>query len=325
MKFNRKSKIELDDTPVPDVFIVNNMKSLQATDLKVYMYILYLLKNLDEFDEETIMKGLDITKEELTTSLEVLQAEELITKNNQGYNLVDLKEVEINKSYSPKFETKVNRQSALEVSRKAAAEAISDSFFNGVMTLGWYTDIGILFKNYSFSEDVMIALFQYCKERRALNKRYVYAVAETWHNGGVKTFEQLEAFLEKYEKFTKIKNKIAKDMRIRREFSKYEESYIRKWIEEYDYDFDIIEEALKRSTSTTNPSIKYIDAIISSWHSKGIKTVEEIEASDAKKAEEKNTETDSKKTSNNTTAKKKSYQNYSQREYDNYDEFYDDV
>ena len=44
MKFIMKNKLELDDTLVPDLFIVNNMKNLQGNDIKVYMYILYLLK-----------------------------------------------------------------------------------------------------------------------------------------------------------------------------------------------------------------------------------------------------------------------------------------
>ena len=78
------------------------------------------------------------------------------------------------------------------------------------MSLGWYTDISAMFENYSFSEEVMIALFHYCQERKALNKKYVHAVAESWFNGGVKTFEQLEDFLENYDNIQKIKQKITK-------------------------------------------------------------------------------------------------------------------
>lgn len=323
MKFIQKNKLELGDTLVPDLFIINNMKTLQTIDIKVYMYILYLLKKSNEIEPEIIAKGLEISINELNTSLEILQAEELIIKTSQGYMLTDLKELEINKSYTPKFETKVNRlQSETERKRIAAATAINESFFNGVMTLGWYTDIGNLFKTYAFSEDVMIALFQYCKERKALNKKYVYAVAETWHNGGVKTFEQLENFLDKYDKFTKIKQKIVKSLGLGRNLSKYEEAYIQKWLEEFNYEFDIIEEGLKRSTSTSNPSLKYIDAIITSWHSKGFTTVEEINDAEVQpKAVEKPKE--EKRIVSDT--KKKSYQSYSQREYDSTDDFYDEI
>ena len=318
MKFIHKNKMELNDTQVSDLFILNNMKTLQANDIKLYIYILYLLKNDGEIDQAAIVKELGISANDLRNSFETLQAEELLIKTSQGYNVVDLKEVEINKSYTPKFETKLNRQqSELERKRIAAASAINESFFQGVMTLGWYTDIANLFKSYSFSEEVMIALFQYCQERKALNKKYVYAVAETWNNGGVKNFEQLETFLEKYEKMTKIRQKISRLLGLGRNLSTYEEAYVDKWIDVYKYEFDIIEEGLKRSTSTSNPSLKYVDAIITSWYNKGFKTVKEIEDSESKG----NTSAKPRSTTNN----KKDFQKYVQREYENMDDFYDQV
>ena len=58
MKFIMKNKLELDDTLVPDLFIVNNMKNLQGNDIKVYMYVLYLLKKGDEIDLDNFSKRL---------------------------------------------------------------------------------------------------------------------------------------------------------------------------------------------------------------------------------------------------------------------------
>ena len=323
MKFIQKNKLELGDTLVPDLFIQNNMKSLSGNDIKVYMYILYLLKKGADVDSDIIVKDLGLSNDEVKTSVEVLQAEGLLQKTTRNVIVVDLKEMEINKTYTPKFDNRQKKyENVIDEKRKAAVDAICESFFNGLMTFNWSTDIGNLFNMYSFSEEVMIVLFQYCKERKALNRKYVFAVAETWHNGGVKTFEELESFLDNYDKFNKIKQKISRALNLGRSLSKYEEVYVKKWIEEYGYDFDIIEEGLKRSTSTTNPSIKYIDAIISSWYKKGFKTVEEIEENESpklmpdKKIEAKRTISDN---------KKKSYQSYSQREYDSTDDFYDDI
>ena len=323
MKFIQKNKLELGDTLVPDLFIINNIKSLSGTDIKVYLYILYLLKKGADVDSDMIMKELELTNEEVKTSVEVLQAEGLLQKTTRGVLVIDLKEKEINKSYTPKFDNRQKKyENVIDEKRKAAVDAICESFFNGVMTFNWSTDIGNLFNMYSFSEEVMIALFQYCKERKALNRKYVFAVAETWYNGGVRTFEELESFLDNYDKFNKIKQKISRALNLGRNLSKYEEVYVKKWIEEYNYDFDIIEEGLKRSTSTTNPSIKYIDAIITSWYKKGFNTVDEIlESEKPKSTAEKKPET--RKTASDS--KKKSFQSYSQREYDSSDDFYDDI
>jgi len=308
--------MELSDTNISDLFILNYMNSLQGLDIRLYLYILFALKNNMELEISALSKQLGVTESEISNSLDVLQAEELITKNSQGFIVVDLKDVEVNKSYIPKMEPKVNRvQSELERKRMAAASAINESFFQGIMSLGWYTDIGTLFKNYSFSEEVMIALFHYCRERKALNRKYVYAVAENWYRGGVKTFEQLEEFLESYDNIQKIKQKIQKALRLNRNFTKYEEQYIDTWIKDYKYEFDIIEEALKRTVARSNPSLKYVNAILTNWHKKGFKTLDDIKNEGQIEAESKGTASKS----------KPKYQNYEQREYDDIESFYDNV
>ena len=217
------------------------------------------------------------------------------------------------------MEPKINRvQTELERKRIAAAEAINESFFQGIMSLGWYTDIGTLFKNYNFSEEVMIALFHYCQERKALNKKYVYAVAENWYKGGVKTFEQLEDFLESYDIIQNIKQKIVKALRLNRNITKYEEQYINTWVKEYNYDFNMIEEALKRTVTASNPTISYINAILTNWYKKGYKTKEDLQ-------KEKNGETKDKKYVKSTSKNDSKYKNYEQREYEDLESFYDEV
>lgn len=324
MKFSQKSKLELGDTSVCDQFILNNMITLEGIDIKVYIYILYLLKQNEEIDMPTLAKKICVKEQELEISLDRLQTEGLIIKNSQGFLVVDLKEQEINKSYIPKMETKVNRvQSETERKRIAAASAINETYFNGMMSLGWYTDIGTLFKNYCFSEEVMIALFNYCRERNALNKKYVYAVAESWYNNGVKTFEQLEEFLESYDAIQKIKQKISKSLRLNRNLTKYEEQYVANWIKEYEYNYDLIEEALKRTVSVANPSISYINGILTNWYKKGIKNVNDLKEDISKistvqqKAYVKSNVA--------TTKAKVSNQNYVQRVYDDLESFYDNM
>ena len=319
MKFVRKNKLELSDTLVPDLFILNNMISLEGIDVKLYLYMLFLSKSSSEIEIDTLIKKMCITQQELSFSLDRLQAEDLIVKTSQGFSIVDLKEVEVNKSYIPKMETKINRvKTELEAKRVAAAEAINESFFQGIMSLGWYTDIATLFKNYNFSEEVMIALFHYCQERKALNKKYVYAVAENWYKGGVKTFEQLEDFLESYDIIQTTKQKIVKALRLNRNITKYEEQYINTWIREYGYDFNIIEEALKKTVNAANPSIIYINAIISNWHKKGYKTLDEVQ-------NENNQEQVENKYNKKTNMQDNKFKNYEQRSYDDLESFYDNI
>ena len=313
MKVVHKSKMQLGDTQVPDLFILNYMNNLEFVDIKLYLYFLYIQKNSIDFDISELSKSICVTEQEIKLSIERLQTEGLILKNANGFYVNDLKEAEINKTYIPKMEPKINRaQSEVEKKRIAAAEAINESFFQGIMSLGWYTDISTMFKNYSFSGEVMIALFQYCQERKALNKKYVYAVAENWYNGGVKTFEQLEEFVEDYEENQKIRQKIVKSLRLNRNLTKYEEQYVNSWIKDYNYSFDIIEEALKRTVSVSAPSISYINGIIKNWHKKGYKNIDDVRGEVAVKPK-------------STAQPKSKYQNYDQRTYDDLESFYDNM
>ncbi len=321
MKIVQKEDIELSDTLVPDLFILNLLPVLEGIDVKLYIYMLLVSKKGMNFDVKEIAKKFSVTEQDISFSLDRMQIEGLIEKNTEGYYIKNMKSEEICKSYTPKIETKkTKQQTETEQKRIAAATAINESFFQGLMSLGWYTDIGDMFEKYKFSEEVMIALFHYCKEKKSLSRKYVYVVAESWYNGGVKTFEQLEEYLEKAEKTQKIKQKILKALRLNRNFTKYEEQYIDKWVNEYKYDFDIIEEALKRTVSKTNPSINYINGILNNWYTKNIKTVEDIQ-----KESKVTTNRTSKSKSNGVDKIVTKYQNYEQRNYDDLESYYDNV
>lgn len=320
MKFVQKSSLELGDVVLPDLFILNYMPQLESIDVKIYLYILFLSKKGLEIDKPDLAKKLGITEQELSFGFERLQAEELLVRTTHGYNISDIRENEINKTYIPKIEPRRTKvQTERDRKRIAAASAINESFFQGVMSLGWYTDISAMFENYSFSEEVMIALFHYCQERKALNKKYVHAVAESWYNGGVKTFEQLEEFLENYDNMQKIKQKISKALRLNRNLTKYEEQYIDTWVKDYGYDFDVIEEALKRTVNKSNPTISYVNGILVNWHKKGFKNVKDIEN------ENSASHTESKSSYKRATGTKTKYQEVSQREYTNLESFYDNM
>lgn len=322
MKYVEKSKIELSDILVPDLFISNYMLGLDEHSLKLYLYMKFMAKNKIDIKEEQIAKKLGIGKVEYEKAIKQLETEELIIKLEDGFSFVDIKEQELNKTYIPKLKPKSDgRKTAVEKKRIAAASAINETFFQGIMTLGWYVDISTLFEKYMFDEDVMIALFQYCQERNALRKNYVFKVAETWYKGNVKTFEQLENYLEEQDKVNKVKTKIKRILRITRNFTEYEEEYINKWINEYKYEFDVIELALKKTVQKmTNPTINYTNAIIANWHEKGFKNLQDVMEENSKVT--KQMVTQAKKSSSTSTLKHK---NYEQRKYDDLESYYDNM
>ena len=315
MKISSNENLNLSDTLVPDLFIINKMNKLGENELKVYLYFLYLKKKNEDFTEKDICFNLDISKEILALTIDNLCEEKLMIKNIDGYTLIDLKEAKINEDFEPSASEMVSsEESEEEKNRMVAAEAINDSFFNGMMPYAWYTDIGELFNKFEFESDVMIALFQYCFERKALNKKYVYAVAETWSKGNIKNFDELEKYFDELSKLQKIVNKICKALGLNRELTKYEKEYVNKWVNEYNYDFKMIEHALKKTVNKTNPSINYVNGILKNWYEKGY-----VKPEDTEKEEIRPTLNTKVKDKNDSIK----FKSFSSADFENLESFYD--
>lgn len=325
MKFVEKKNREFTDILIPSIFVSNNMPSLDEISIKTYLYIIFLAINNIDFELEDMAKKLGVKRVEIEKALDTLESEELVLKTMEGYEILDVKEQEINNTYMPKLKPKLSEEkSIVERKRMAAISAINDSFFQGIMALSWYIDINTLFEKYNFDEDVMIALFHECAERKALKKNYVFKVAESWYKGGVKTFEQLEDYQKKSEDMNKLKTKIKSKLRFNRAFTEYEEQYISQWIEEYGYTFEEIDYAIKKTLNKGTPSIGYINGILRNWNEKGYKTIKDILTAEENMTKDKmiNGEIKKQTKDNNSNLKHK---NYEQRKNVNLNEYYDNL
>ena len=108
-----------------------------------------------------------------------------------------------------------------------------------------------------------------------------------WSKSKIKTYEELEDYFSKQEKINGLKKEITSKLGIYRQLNAFEEEYILKWTDEYGYNMDIIELALKRSVLKSNAGFKYYDDILSDWHVKGLTTPEQVNAYTASIVEKK--------------------------------------
>lgn len=321
-------KVEIKDknilfsyTELADIFFTEYLSSAKGDYVKVYLYMLFMAKHNREIKLNDMSKSLSLNFNIIKEAITYWEKEGVVTKKTNSYVLNDLQELELHKLYKPKItispedlEKKQKNQY-----RAQAIEDINNNFFNGIMSPSWYYDIELWFKKYGFSEQVMIALFNYCYEKSALNRNYVQTVATSWSNSNVKTYADLEKYDEKKSKLNKIGKSIAKKLGFKRDLSEYEQEYIERWILTYGYSLEIIELALKRSTSKTNPTFDYFDKIITDWHERNLKTIDEINKY-LENAKQKNQFI---KNVNNNKAS--NYNNYTQRNYDNFDSLYANI
>jgi len=304
------------NTNLPDVFITEYLSAAPGDYIKVYLYLLFLSKYDKDIKLNDLSKKIALPLPVIQEAIKYWEEAEVLTKKGTGYIVNNIQEIELNKLYSPKITVSKESIQNMEKdkSRSNAIEAINNMFFQGIMSPSWYSDIDLWFKKYEFDEQVMLALFRYCFEKSALHRNYVKTVAEAWHGNNIKTFAELDEYYENQEKLNKIKKNITKKLGLTRNLTQYEEAYVEKWLQEYKYNLEIIELALKKTTSKSNPNFDYIDKIITDWHERKLLNSEDV----------KNYLLDFKKKTNQIKEleKKTGYQNYDQRNITDFDSFY---
>jgi len=303
-------------TELPDVFFTEYLYQASSDSIKVYLYMLFLSKYNKDIKVNDMSKALALPYNSIQESIKYWESQGVLTKKANGYIVNNIQEIELHKLYSPKVtQTKEElEKSAQNQTRSKAIEHINNHCFNGVMSPSWYNDISLWFKKYSFDDQVMIALFEYCFNRSALHRNYIQTVADAWAKSNIKNYNDLESYYEKQESMSKIKKSISKKLGLNRGLTQYEEAYIEKWIVDYKYDLNIIEIALKKTTSKSNPNFEYLNKLISDWFDRNLKSPSDVQAY---LLDEKNKSKNIKE-----LAKKTGYNNYEQRNYDNLDSLY---
>lgn len=303
-------------TTLSDVFFTEYLCETPGDYIKVYLYLVFLSKYNKEIKINDFSKKLSLPIKLIEEAFSFLENLNLITKKGNDFIVNNLQEIELHKLYTPniglskeKIEDNAKKQSVAKM-----IEAINSTFFQGIMSPSWYNDIDLWVKKYKFDEEVMLALFRYCFEKSALHRNYVATVAEAWYANNIRTFDDLDEYFEKQEKLTKIKKEICKKLGLNRKLTQYEEAYVEKWISEYNYPFEVIELALKKTTSKTNPNFDYLDKMISDWYDKNLSRADDVKKyllefkNKTKKVQE--------------LQKKTNYNNYDQREITNFDDLY---
>lgn len=303
-------------TELPDVFFTEYFSQANGDYIKVYLYMFFLSKHGKDVKINDLSKILSLDFKTIQDAIKYWEDNGVITKKTTGYIINNLQEIELHKLYKPKVSLSADaiKENSKNQYRAKAIETINNQFFQGLMSSAWYSDIELWFKKYGFDEEVMVALFRYCFNRSAMHRNYIQAVADGWKMKNIKTFNDLEIDSQKQEKLNLLYKSVSKKLGYNRPLTQYEQAYIEKWSTDYGFSFEIIEIALKKTTSKSNPNFDYLDKLLSDWHDRGFKTTLEIEnfLSNLKQ----------KKKDIKELEKKTGYQNYNQRKYDNLDNLY---
>lgn len=288
MVFDTNLSLLYSDSPIPDVFISEYLPSLESDFVKVYIYCVFICKHKINITSDEIAKKLELQSVRVREALSRLEEVGLISRgiNENVITIIDLKEREIKKLYRVKNTSSPDDavcNTDRSKRRSRFISSINNAFFQGVMSPSWYMDIDAWFDKYQFEEDVMYALFKHCSDYKGLSRQYIAKVADNWHNKNIKNSFDLDRYSMEAQKTRDIRGKIMKKLRKQGYLTEYEDAYVERWVIEFGFSFEIIELALKRTTSARNPSFEYINKILTNWHEKGYKTRDEIMSAEENK------------------------------------------
>lgn len=312
MKLEQKDKqILFSTTQIPDIFFAEHMSNMPGDYLKIYMYLMFLSKYGKEVKINDLAKRLNLPLNVVNEGIKYLETNKLILRKLQGYLIVDLQEETLHELYKPNIRTTPEKveENAKNKDRLKLITYLNNRYFQGVMGPTWYDDIDKWLTEYKFNKEVLITLFDYCNNKGALHRNYVQVVADSWKANNITDLGALENYYIEQEKTMKIKKSIAKKLGRHSGLTEFEEGYIDKWVNEYNYGMDVIELVLKRSNIRANTSFEYLDNIIKDWHERNLKTPAEVtEFLEKRKQLSKDTK---------DLSKKVKKENFEQRQYSN--------
>lgn len=314
-----ETSILFSTTSIPDVFFTEYLASASGDFIKVYLYLIFLAKHNKEIKLTDLSKALGLEFKTIQSACTYWENAGAITKKPTGYIINPLQEIELQKLYKPKLSLspKDLEKNAKNEYRAKAIENINSLYFQGMMSPSWYNDINLWFTKYGFNEQVMLALFDYCFNKSALHKNYIQTVADAWAKNNIKTFTDLDHYFQKQDKLNAMKKNICKKLGFHRSLSQYEEAYVEKWTVEYGYGMDVIDIALKKTASKSNPNFEYINKLLSDWNERNFKTPSEIENFMQEMKQKTQTTKE--------LEKKASFHSYDQRKYEDLDSLYSNL
>lgn len=279
MNFEKNWSMTFEDMNIPEVFITEYLASADGNYVKIYLYCTFLCKHGGEITPLDLSKKLSLPLATVEQGLKYWEDNMVLTRKQKSFILNDLKMQEVNKLYTPKLTSSPEdaiKNTERNIRRTQVINSINAMFFQGAMSPTWYTDIDLLFTKYNFDEDVVTSLFRYCFDRGALHRKYLFTVADAWAQNNIRTIDDVERYYDQFEKMNQLKKSISKKLGFVRKLTEYEEAYISKWTADYNYNLDVIDLALKKTTSKTNPSFDYIDKILTDWHERKLSNPTQI-------------------------------------------------
>ena len=266
-------------TPVSNVFIEKYMPNARGEFIKVYLLLLkYNVSGEMGVSSSIIATTLNILESDVINAINywsdegVMEIVPIDKMGNFNIEFVDLSKEDTSKNKEVNLLQALNnnsRKDMLSEIERLLGRPLSPVEMTNY--LSWEED-------YNLSTELTLLLLEYYIQRGKTDYRYLNKIAQSWHEMKITTLEQAQHYITMNEdKWVKIRH-ILKYLGINNtEIMKPQEKMLEKWIVDYGFTLDVIEEACNRCFKRLNRAeFKYIDGILSNWNKNNLRTLEAI-------------------------------------------------
>lgn len=299
---------DLGTTSVENLFINHYLPKAPGDFVKVYLLGLkFCFHNDDSFSNEMIAKTLDLLESDVLKAWDYWQEQGIISikEDNEKRTIISflsIKEVVLNKSSLAQAIPIKSSAQELVQSRKnkriREMHNIIEKMYGRPLSPVEMKLYKEWMDDYSFTPEVIVLLLEDCFNRGHSEMAYIKQVALNWYNGGVKKPEDAEKYMmhhkEKWEKYYKIMSALG----LKRPPTKKEVELMDKWFSTYQMGLEIILEGCSKTIAISQPNFSYIDKVLSDWHKKGFKTLDQVREEEPQTPRKKTSSKNSKKSTN---------------------------
>lgn len=317
--FLEEIKIDLQDTPVENIFITDFMPLADGTYVKVYLLGYKYAndkENSSSFNNQTIAKNLKIPLSDVLNAWTFWESQGIVKKYkaedeyNYSVEFMNLKQLYVDKIYkhlsasssvpllSKENKNYVNNNDLIELNKDEEFVQMHkeiEKIFGKFVNISDKRKINQWQRQYDLSPEMIIQAFSYCvnnKKKRSMS--YIEKTIAAWNRAGVTDLDTLAEFLETKEERYFIYSRISQSLGfMNRALTEGEMTTIDKWFDDFGFSKEMVLKALENSTKISSPNISYFDAILEKWYEKGFKTPEDI-VDDRKSVAKKDTPTEKK-------------------------------
>lgn len=272
--------------PLPLEFINKYMLSANATYVKVYLYgLAKCYEGEEDITNEMIAQALDILETDVSKAWRYWKKAGLVHSEGKGVLVFDpmpapqTKEAPVNEK-----ETSFKNSSMKEISKAMGINPkmketvnLAEQLLKKPLSQREITSLYTFMQEYSMSQEMVLALLEYCVTLDKTSFSYIEKVAQGWNEQGITTLREATKVLNRLTKEMNMVKKCKKIFGLEREFSQTEKNYISHWVSELSMSEAMIRSAYEKTVSNTGKiSMPYMNSILKSWFEKGIKTVSQI-------------------------------------------------